>query len=91
MTLVNIYAPTLCYAANQLAVISNVQRILSGLEIQSLIIAGDLNIQLDLEEDTPYSSQIKTLMEDYSLVDVWKRRNPIVNVAPFTGIFTVLA
>lgn len=75
-TLVNIYAPTACNPANQLAVFSNIQRILSGLEIHNLIIGGDLNLQLDLDSDSPYSIQIQSLMEDYDLVDVWKKRNP---------------
>lgn len=75
-TLVNIYAPTSSNPADQLAMISNIQRILSGLEIHNLIIGGDLNFQLDVDLDSSYSKQIQTLMDDYDLVDVWKKRNP---------------
>lgn len=55
---------------------------LAEMEIQNLFIGGDLNIKMDeaVANSTPardlYITQIKILLNDYALVDVWKRKNP---------------
>lgn len=47
LTLVNIYAPTCNEPANKSALLAKVYTHLAGLEIQTMIIGGDFNIQLD--------------------------------------------
>lgn len=96
LSLVNLYAPVTSEPNNQLAFLNNIQRILSGLEIQNLIIGGDLNVQMDSAHTmtTPthhttmptrddYLSHIHALLEEYDLVDVWKRKNPNSNQGTF--------
>lgn len=84
ITIANLYAPTQSEAADQDLFIGQVDATLANLEIHSLLIGGDLNIQLD--SDNPqfkrsqhsrsYAAGIKSLMEDYVLEDIWKTKNP---------------
>lgn len=82
ITLVNIYAPTSNKASNQANLMGEINQLLANLEIQNLFIAGDFNIKLDDTDSasTPsrdlYINQIKTLISDYDLADVWKTKNP---------------
>lgn len=54
---------------------------LAKLEIQNLFIGGDLNVKLDDTNATStpsrdlYINQIKALIEDYALADVWRTKN----------------
>lgn len=85
ITLVNIYASTSNDPVRQETLLDRVYKILADLEIHTLIIGGDINVQLDPQDpssnnnssQTPgrelYPNQIKALLEDYNLVDVWKR------------------
>lgn len=80
ITLVNIYAPTSSEQANQLSVLNDIIRTLANMEIQNLLVAGDMNINLDetMTSSTrnAYAEQINHLLDEYNLVDVWKKKNP---------------
>lgn len=85
ITLVNIYAPTQSEAHEQINFIIKCEEILAGLEIQNLYLGGDFNIQLDAvntsqrnpqANGTSYRTHIQELMNDYSLMDTWKVKNP---------------
>lgn len=89
LTLVNIYAPTNNEPTNQAALLTKVYGWLTTLEIQNIILGGDFNIQLDSipphsDSSIPrptttsdsYLYQLQILVDDYNLVDVWKKKNP---------------
>lgn len=82
LTLVNVYAPTSSDANNQTLVMGRICELLENLVIQNLFIGGDFNIKLDdlSSGSSPardsYINQIRVLLNDYTLVDVWKRKNP---------------
>lgn len=82
ITLVNIYAPTSNEVNNQTILLGKIHDILTNLEVHNLFIAGDLNVKMDDQTSNPtpardtYIAQINTLMDDYSLIDVWKSKNP---------------
>lgn len=88
-TLVNIYAPTSNEPANQSAVLAKVYNHLANLEVQSLIIGGDFNIQMDEDNRSSephiargstsrneYLNQIHAILEEYNLTDIWKAKHP---------------
>lgn len=85
LTLGNIYAPTNNELSNQLALLDRICRLISDLEIQNLIIGGDFNTQLDVLSSPNYTAssakdsytrQIGVLLDDYNLIDVWRRKHP---------------
>lgn len=78
ITLVNIYAPTSNDQAGQSTLINNVYTILNGLEVHNIIMAGDFNTQLDVSMTSRdnYPRELKTLLEEYDLADVWRNKNP---------------
>lgn len=86
LTIVNIYAPTQSEPREQLAFIIKCEETLADLEIQDLFLAGDLNPQFSattssserdsISNGATYRSHIQALMSDYSLMDVWKIKNP---------------
>lgn len=55
---------------------------LTELEIENLVIGGDFNTKMDDSTSNSsqardlYVAQIKTLLNDFSLTDVWKTKNP---------------
>lgn len=83
VTLVNVYAPTSNEPANQTLLMGKIQEHLAELEIQNLFEGGDFNVKLDETDinSTPardlYIAQIDELLSDYTLVDVWKRKNQL--------------
>lgn len=96
LTLVNIYAPTGNEPANQSSLLTRVQNHLSELEIQTLIMGGDFNVQMDIDPPKAgsnssgkttardgYLNQIKDILDDYNLVDVWKNKNPMSKKGTF--------
>lgn len=82
VTLVNVYAPTSNEASKQNLLIETLYERLVDLEIQDLFIGGDFNVKMDEVHNTSspardaYINQINVLLNDYALVDVWKRKNP---------------
>lgn len=88
ITLLNVYAPTQSESREQIQLISDLQAELSKLEVHTLIMGGDFNLKMDQQSDntqtnadrssmrTSYATQLKALLEDYHLADVWKRTNP---------------
>lgn len=82
ITLVNIYAPTSNEASSQSLLIGKIHESLAELDIHTLYLGGDFNVKLDdtnssssLARDS-YIEQINILLNDYSLTDIWKRKNP---------------
>lgn len=89
VTLLKVYAPTRSEHREQLQMTSNLQENLADMEIQSLIMAGDFNIQMDDHDSMDqhvsihrqsttdsYTTRLQSLLEDYHLVDAWRRKNP---------------
>lgn len=82
ITLLNVYAPTQNDAINQLSLINDIHEKLGNLQIHTLLIAGDFNVQLgstntNVSPNTArYIDQIHALLEDYSLLDAWKHKYP---------------
>lgn len=85
VTLANFYAPTQSEPRDQNQFLAQASEALDGLEIHTLFLGGDLNVSLDLYDQgkTRHSSQldayvakIKALMDEYTLVDLWKIKNP---------------
>lgn len=83
-TLVNVYSPTQTEAREQMDFIASLQETLTKLEIQAMVLGGDLNIQLDTQPQpsrqqriTPssYRSQLTALLEEYHLMDAWRIKN----------------
>lgn len=95
LTLVNIYAPTSNEPSKQSDLMAKVYEHLADLEIQMLILGGDLNIQLDAahpSDSTPpkrptardsYLVQIRTLLDEYNLTDIWKAKHPNSKIGTF--------
>lgn len=92
LTLANLYAPTQSEAKDQDLFIGKVDETLATLEVQNLLLGGDFNIQLDRKNKDKgrrsshvesYAAKIKSLLEDYSLEDIWRSRNPSI----FRGTF----
>ena len=86
LTLINIYCPT---KDNQTAQISFLDMVKSKLEEYSdtnIVLGGDLNTYLNVQLDkkggktellSTYAQQISNMCTEYSLVDIWRVRNPI--------------
>lgn len=85
ITIANLYAPTQSEAADQDLFIGKVGEALASLEVHTLLVGGDLNIQL-MGEGEPvgrrspftqsYAAKLQSLSEDYFLEDLWKLKNP---------------
>lgn len=85
ITLANLYAPTQSEPREQDQFLSSIDEILGRMEIHTLFLGGDFNAQLDGHGKDPvrrsthltsYVEKIKSLMDDYSLEDVWGCKNP---------------
>lgn len=57
---------------------NNIHSVLDSLEVNNIIMGGDFNTQLDSSTTTRdvYPKALEALLEEYSLVDVWRRKNP---------------
>lgn len=82
ITLLNVYAPTQSEPNSQLAFIEKLHTTLGNIQIQTLLVAGDFNVQLDFSSakygspTSRYVDQINALLEDYNLIDIWRKKNP---------------
>lgn len=85
LTLINVYSPTQSEPREQTDFIASLQEGMTNLEIQTTILGGDFNIQLDKQPQpsrqqrvasVSYYSQLLTLLDEYHLVDTWKIIHP---------------
>lgn len=87
LTLANIYAPTQREAGQQEQFIGSLEESLADLEIVSLFMGGDFNVQLfntTHNRSHPrgsthlqmYINRIHAILEDYALADIWSVKNP---------------
>lgn len=85
-TIANVYSPTQSEARDQVAFITEFERALAGININTLFIGGDLNTQLSgttenterisVTNGSMYRAQLKSIMSDYGLTDIWGVKNP---------------
>lgn len=85
ITLANLYAPTQSEAREQDAFFDGLDQKLANIEVHTLLVGGDLNVQLDRNQKNQnrlsthtdaYIGKIKTLLEVYNLTDLWKTKIP---------------
>ena len=87
LTLVNVYFPTKDKATEQLKLINSLTKILAKYEDTSIILGGDFNLALDPdldkqggasvhEESKKVRLNLNTMLENLSLVDTFRLRNP---------------
>lgn len=91
ITLANIYAPTQSEGREQDNFIDDIEEVLAGLEIHSLFMGGDFNINLDQIQNENsvdvegrrnnrrrvYAMRLNDLLSEYGLTDLWKNKNPL--------------
>lgn len=80
----NIYAPTQSESRDQLAFMEGCENMLSNLNIHSLFMGGDFNVQLSSppgptgsisnSSATLYKAHIHSIMDDYSLLNIWREK-----------------
>lgn len=86
-TLCSIYAPTQDRAGEQLENLGNVDNFLEDLTSTNIIVWGDFNCFLNPSLDRnswcgvpthtePYRARILSFLENWSLCDIWRQRNP---------------
>lgn len=86
-TLCSIYAPTQDKPGEQMANLCRVEEVLEDLTFTNIVVAGDLNCFLDpiLDRNSQstipshtegYRNTIFSLIEKWSLCDIWRLRNP---------------
>ena len=82
---VNVYAPTKDHLQEQLEFLNSIKQILEQNNDKNIIIGGDLNTYLNMELDkkggtrdalSKYSNTLVSVMEEFSLIDIWRIRNP---------------
>lgn len=91
IAIANLYAPTQSNPREQIDFIIECEEALAELEIQTLFLAGDLNTSISISKDptdlstngAAYRTHIRSIMEDYSLMDIWKKQNPRSNRGTF--------
>lgn len=78
ITLINVYAPTSNDHSGQSALLNNLYTVLNNMEVHNIIIGGDFNTQLDMLQSANegFSRELDVLLEEYNLVDIWRRKNP---------------
>lgn len=81
ITFLNLYAPTQSEGREQEEFIRKVGNSLDKLEVSDLYVGGDFNVQLDRPSSLRtnsnlYISGILSLMEEYSLSDLWREKFP---------------
>lgn len=84
ITLANLYSPTQSEARAQDQFIGKVDETLANMEIHTLLLGGDLNVQLDQNKNQgrrsshsdSYTARIQSIIEDYTLEDIWRSKNP---------------
>ncbi len=85
LTIFNIYSPTKDNPNAQLTLVNKLKGLIEKVSSENVLIGGDLNTYLDINKDkeggkieqqSEYSKQWLDICEEYSLVDVWRIRNP---------------
>ena len=85
IALIGIYGPAVDNQEIKLAFFEKVHNILTEYNDTNLIFGGDLNVHLspyDVEEnkfkETSVSAKISEMMEEFCLIDIWRKQNPRV-------------
>ena len=83
--LINIYAPTKDKEQEQITMLEKIAKILEENQDKLVIIGGDLNTYLNPDQDkqggntsdiSNYAVLLNCLMEEYSLIDIYRTTNP---------------
>ena len=83
--LMNVYAPTKDKEQEQISLLEKIAEILEENQDKSVIIGGDLNTYLNPDLDkqggsttaiSNYAVLLNSLMEEYSLIDIYRAINP---------------
>jgi exonuclease III len=84
MSLLNCYAPTCSNCKEQKKFLNTLLPLITKYQ-ENVVWAGDLNVHLNPEMDkkggkcqiqSQYASQLLTIMEEFSLIDIWRVCNP---------------
>lgn len=82
-TMINAYAPTQSEHSEQMTFIQNLEEELTKLEVNTLILGGDLNIKMPTAQISQtgsagpsYYSRLLEFMDTYNLTDIWAEKNP---------------
>ena len=87
LVLINIYAPTKDKYALQIKFLNYLHTIIDKYSDKRVMIGGDFNVCLNpskdklggrVEEQSPYCKNLINLLEEYSLIDIWRIRNDSV-------------
>ena len=93
LVLINIYCPTKDNPSGQDTFFTSLYNIIDKYSDKNIIIGGDFNTYLNIKKDkkggkqekqSPFSVNIENLIEEFSLLDIWRVRNP--NIYKFTRI-----
>ena len=83
--LLNVYAPTKDKVQEQIILLQQLQDLLIDYQEKNLVIGGDFNTYLApeidkkggrREEQSEYSKQLNTFLDEFNLLDVWRVVNP---------------
>ena len=84
LLIVSIYAPTKDNVEHQISFLDNLKMLLEDYSDKPMVIGGDFNTYLNpkidkqggkAEKSSSYHSNLTTLIEEYSLADIWRLRN----------------
>ena len=85
MTIINLYCPTKDKVEEQITFLEEIKPIVEEYSEKNLLIGGDLNTYLNAhldkrggryENTSEYTKQLLALCEEYTLIDIWRIRNP---------------
>ena len=83
--LINVYCPTKDDPKSQNIFLNEILELIDEYSEEHIIIGGDLNTYLEVDRDkkgirvekqSNYSVRWNTIMEEYSLIDIWRVRHP---------------
>jgi exonuclease III len=79
-TLINCYMPTKNYEKEQIKILTEIYQHLLDFQHDNVIWCGDLNINIEVNKNKPennnYRNELKSIMGNLYLSDVWKTLNP---------------
>ena len=89
LTIINIYSPTKDNIVGQMSFLESIKDKIEIHGDQNILLGGDLNTYLDIELDkrggkkdnvSKYTQLLKSICEEYNLIDIWRVRNPQGNL-----------
>lgn len=94
---VNVYFPTSNYERAQIQLVKNLSELLDDYIGENILLLGDFNVCLNEELDrfnhsavdirnANFRTELLYLFENFSLVDIWRQRNPLKNVLLGVGV-----